>query len=62
MYFQMSKKLSIVATICGQYLARPHREMKKTTELNPFIFLIMFETTVWQYLINGKCHNIKASN
>ena len=23
MYFQMSKKWSIVATICGQYLARP---------------------------------------
>ena len=23
MYFQMSKKCSLVATICGQYLARP---------------------------------------
>ena len=24
-HFQMSKKWSLVATICGQYLARPHR-------------------------------------
>ena len=27
MYFQMSKRWSIVATICGQYLARPLIEM-----------------------------------
>ena len=24
MYFQMSLKWSLVATICGQYIARPH--------------------------------------
>ena len=27
MYFQMSKKFSLVATICGQYLARPQNTL-----------------------------------
>ena len=34
MYFQMSKKWSIVATICGQYLARPHNLFRTQSHSN----------------------------
>ena len=51
MHFQMSKKLSLVATIWGQYLARPHIcyswKIVKSCQQNVFLPMTLQIQSIW---------------